>query len=263
MKIVWTSDVHFDHASDEAVTQFLDRVSAENPDILLIGGDIAEAPTISAAMAKVAATNITTYFVLGNHDFYRGSFEHVEAKADNGFGHENLKHLTKHGPVCLKDGTFLCGAGGWGDGRSGVSLAKSVRVSDWFQIEDLFNNFVGFDFYKLSRAIESRGIEEAGRLKSQLLKIPDYCKKIVILTHVPPFPEAAWYDGSQSDNRWLPSFVCVSTGHVIYEFALKSYASITVYCGHTHGSGTIRPLENLTVITGCGSEYGEPDYRCI
>lgn len=32
---------------------------------------------------------------------------------------------------------------------------------------------------------------------------------------------------------------------------------LTVLCGHTHGAGETRPLDNVLILTG-GAEYGRP-----
>ena len=80
---------------------------------------------------------------------------------------------------------------------------------------------------------------------------------VIVLTHVPPLPEATWYQGQQSDAEYLPHFCNPTLGRVLREACRKfPKTQVTVLCGHTHGEGTHRE-GNLTVITG-GAEYFEP-----
>jgi hypothetical protein len=93
--------------------------------------------------------------------------------------------------------------------------------------------------------------------------VPNDVAQVLVLTHVPPFPEACVYDGAQSSPAWLPWFTCISTGEVLAEYAAAHpHQRITVLCGHTHGAGVCQPAPNLEVRTGGwapGVEgYGNP-----
>lgn len=99
------------------------------------------------------------------------------------------------------------------------------------------------------------------RLRAQLARTD--ARELIVLTHVPPFPEACWYEGKQSSPDWLPWFTCVAVGDVLREHArAHPQTSITVLCGHTHGRGEYRAAENLLVRTGgwCPGQrsYGNP-----
>ena len=86
---------------------------------------------------------------------------------------------------------------------------------------------------------------------------------VYLLTHVPPFREACWYDGRLSDDEWAPHFTCMAMGTVIRDIMRKrTDQRLTVLCGHTHGSGVAHPLPNVTVETG-GAEYGRPEVTRI
>ena len=81
---------------------------------------------------------------------------------------------------------------------------------------------------------------------------------VIAVTHVPPFKEAAWYNGRHSDDNYLPHFACKAVGDVMRRIMEANPQSrLTVLCGHTHGSGEVRVMENLQVLTG-GAEYGNP-----
>ena len=88
----------------------------------------------------------------------------------------------------------------------------------------------------------------------------DY-RKILLLTHVPPFREACWHEGGISDDEFLPHFTCKAVGDSLREIMLQNpHQNLTVLCGHTHGHGEVDILPNLHVKTG-GAEYGQPEIQ--
>ena len=103
---------------------------------------------------------------------------------------------------------------------------------------------------------------EARTLGDLLARAPP-TEELLVLTHVPPFPEACIYAGEQSEPAWLPWFTCIATGEVLTSYArAHPTTKITVLCGHSHGAGACRPEPNLEVRTGGwprGVEgYGNP-----
>ena len=42
--------------------------------------------------------------------------------------------------------------------------------------------------------------------------LPDDTRSVIVLTHVPPFREACWYQGHTTDDHWAPFFVCGEVG---------------------------------------------------
>ena len=82
MRFAWLTDIHLNFCPGR-VQELLDRVDATEPDAVLIGGDIAEAPDVTGYLQRFATLNRPVYFVLGNHDFYRGSIRQVRAAVDD------------------------------------------------------------------------------------------------------------------------------------------------------------------------------------
>jgi hypothetical protein len=161
--------------------------------------------------------------------------------------------------VQLTERTVLLGVDGWGDARCG-DLASTVQLSDWQLIEELAE--VRYDRAKRIERLQEWGTTEAFVLGELLAAAPN-SEHLLVLTHVPPFPEACVYDDAQSEPAWLPWFTCIATGEVLAEYARAwPQKQITVLCGHSHGIGTHRPLPNLEVRTGgwpAGIEgYGNP-----
>ena len=83
-------------------------------------------------------------------------------------------------------------------------------------------------------------------------------RRVVLVTLVPPFREAAWHDGRSSDDDWLPYFSCRAVGDVLLDVMRRHPAGdLLVLCGHTHGSGKAQILDNLRARTG-GAEDRRP-----
>jgi 3',5'-cyclic-AMP phosphodiesterase len=81
---------------------------------------------------------------------------------------------------------------------------------------------------------------------------------VIVLTHVPPYREAAWHEGRHSDDDWAPWFTCRAVGEAIDACAREHPAtSFLVLCGHTHGEGTYAPRDNVVVHTA-KADYGAP-----
>jgi 3',5'-cyclic-AMP phosphodiesterase len=94
--------------------------------------------------------------------------------------------------------------------------------------------------------------------KGILRKALNVADHVVVLTHVPPFVEAAWHRGAHSDPDWLPFFACKAAGDVLKNtMENHPHKRMTVLCGHTHGGGVSHILPNLVVYTGA-ARYGHP-----
>src|SRR5262249_18504561 len=84
------------------------------------------------------------------------------------------------------------------------------------------------------------------------------CRRVIAMTHVPPFPEACWYQGGVSGDAWLPHFACKAVGDVFVEVMMRHpNQELLVLFVHTHSSGETQILPTLKVLTG-GAEYGRP-----
>ena len=73
MRLAWMTDVHpyFFEAADRR--RFLET-ARDQADAFVISGDIAESPSIIGVLTEMEQVwQKPIHFVLGNHDFYRGS----------------------------------------------------------------------------------------------------------------------------------------------------------------------------------------------
>ncbi len=255
-RLAWATDVHLNFLAANGIDAFAEALLHEEPDAILLTGDIAEAPTIEPLLSLLAAeVKRPIYFVLGNHDYYRSSIPRVrEVVTALSERSPYLAWLPAAGVVPLSREIALVGVDGWADGRLGDFLRSPVMLNDYVLIAELSGLPRGPRLDKLC----ALGDAEAERLADLLREaLPKY-RRVIVGTHVPPFKEACWHDGAISNDDWLPHFTCRATGEVLRKAALAHPdRKIRVLCGHTHGAGTAEILPNLKVVTG-GAEYGEP-----
>lgn len=258
MRATWLTDVHLNFLRPLALRAFYDRVKAERADAVLLSGDIAEADSVVRFVDEIATeTGAPTYFVLGNHDYYRSSIGAVRDIFQRRGDKSRARWLPAIDPVRLSDETVMIGVDGWGDSRCGDFQGSNVLLGDWQLVAELERGLL--DREARIATLQRLGANEARTLRDQLARAPA-SKRLLVVTHVPPFPEACWHDGATSDPAWLPWFTCIATGEVLAEHARAHPAQdVLVLCGHTHGLGTYRALPNLEVRTG-GWEPGVEGY---
>lgn len=258
-RLAWVTDIHLNFLKQRDVQAFCERISDAQPDALLVGGDIAEAPTLEAYLTTLEnELTCPIYFVLGNHDFYRGSIAAVRADmAMLTRRSRRLTWLSVAGVVPLSETTALIGHDGWADGRLGNYDRSSVMLNDYVLIDELAN--MGKET-RLRRLIDL-GVEAADHVAKVLGEALGRFQDVVLLTLVPPFKESCWHEGRISDDNWLPHFTCRAVGEVLVEQMQRHPEQrLTVLCGHTHGAGVAQVLPNLLVKTG-GATYGRPELQ--
>jgi predicted MPP superfamily phosphohydrolase len=266
MRLAWLTDIHLNFINQSESRRFLEVVRSE-ADAVVITGDIAESPTIELCLREIEQSlKRPVYFVLGNHDFYRGSIaetrDRVSRIADDS---EYLVYLTTSGVIELSSQTALIGHDGWADARFGDFDRSEILLNDYLLIAELVGPHAvqTIDRYGLRRTLGKLGDEAARHLEPLLRKAVERYPHVIAATHVPPFREATWYDGRISDDDWLPHFSCKAVGDLFRrEMQSKAECELLVLCGHTHGQGEFRPMENLRVLTG-EAHYGRPAIQQI
>ncbi|WP_149113690.1 metallophosphoesterase family protein [Limnoglobus roseus] len=257
-RLAWLTDIHLNFLSPPAVDDFLRTLADTKADGFAITGDIAEGPDVVEHLEAIAeSVKRPVYFVLGNHDFYRGSIAGVREKVrDLCAAVPNLHWMTDDGVIPLTENACLVGVDGWGDGRVGDYDGSTVMLNDWDLIEE-FDGLKESKFERLKK-LNALGDDSADRLRLLLPEALTGFRHVVALTHVPPFREACWHDGKVSGEDWLPHFTCKAVGDVMaVAMAGAPDRDMTVLCGHTHGGGEVEMLPNLHVLTG-GAEYRHP-----
>lgn len=260
MKFAWLTDVHLNFLYPEERKMFYQKDLKGKCDGVLITGDIAEAPSLIKILNEMADEfKSPIYFVLGNHDYYRGKIDEVHTAISALVkANKQLFWLPASGIQKLTNDTVLLGQDGWADGRFGDYENSQVSLNDSRLIADLFQSKILGKAQLLEKMQQLADIDAAQLEIDLICAIKENPKRIIVLTHVPPFKEACKHMGQISDENWLPYFSSKIMGDVLKEIAEK-YPSIEflVLCGHTHSAADYRVLDNLTVRAG-DVEYSQP-----
>jgi hypothetical protein len=176
--------------------------------------------------------------------------------------------------------TTLIGHDGWYDGGYGNWYAPAVIMNDYFEIQELCqatgkraaelktlyirNREAFFHFIApIHNKLQYLSKEAAEFVTNAVEKTVDKTENILIVTHIPPFPENSVHGDNPenplpSDGYWLPNFSSRIMGDRLLALAEKyPDNNFVVLCGHSHGKITTKPLPNLTVKTGF-AKYGFP-----
>jgi 3',5'-cyclic AMP phosphodiesterase CpdA len=261
MQLAWLSDIHLNFLEEAKLRSFTDQVAKSGADAVLISGDIAQAVGVGDILFWFADhLSCPIYFVLGNHDYYTGSIEEVREKvAKLSDEHDRLFWLPKTGPVKLSDDTMLVGHGSWADGRFGDWDSSNVELNDYVVIKEL----AGLDRDERGLRIAELADDAALSLQQSIFDCIKDTERIIVATHVPPFQQSCWNEGTLADDNWLPHFSCRVVGELLKEIMQTNPdKKMLVLCGHTHTAAQARILPNLEVLTA-GSEYGEPKIQRV
>ena len=264
MKAIWVTDPHFDHIKDTTLLfKFFQDVENEKADCLLLGGDFAQADCLIEKLDLLNNNvDIPIYFSLGNHEYYYGAISTVRKMVDE-YCAKNPKftYLTNSDPIKLTDTVTLIGHDCWGDAYFGNPRSR-VKLTDFKLIKDLKHLW---PLPVLIDRLRELGQEAAVELDKKLQKAfenPDL-KKIIVLTHVPPFKEISTYRGKVSDEDFLPFFSCGTVGRMLTEeMKTRPNHEMLVLSGHTHDKVEADILPNLKAKSG-RAEYTQIYYEVI
>jgi Icc-related predicted phosphoesterase len=258
-RVAWTTDIHLEMVPRPIFQQFLEALRNSRADMYVISGDISEAPNLDTYLRMLEGyLEKPIYFVLGNHDYYRGSIQVVRERIQRLHDDSTrLNWLPKAGLVELTPQVAMFGHGAWSDCRYGNYDASPIMLNDYVLIQEL----APLDKQQRLEKLHELGDEAAAYVRATLPQALDKYPEVIFITHSPPFREACYHEGkmAQEDDLYLPHFSCQAVGDVLLEI-MSQYPErkLTVICGHTHGAAEVQMLDNLQVIVG-GAEYGQPE----
>lgn len=259
-KLLWTTDLHLDAAHKVQLQLFFNTLTTQNPEAILIGGDISNNGEQSLLRLKKIADDFKkpVYFVLGNHDFYHGSIYAIRKKASAlAKQTPDLIYLTDSDLIEISPSIALIGHDGWYDGRAGDFINSYVQLNDYLLVDELKNLSQAARLSKLNEL----GDEAGEYLKKALSEAFKRYPKVILLTHVPPFLASCVHEGLMCDIHWGPHFVSQVTGEALVAIAAQyPDRQLLVLCGHTHAGADVKILPNLRVLTGA-SELGAPIFQ--
>lgn len=277
MKVAWATDIHWTHADKYRQLEFLASVADVAPDVLFLTGDIAEGSSVCGTLTGIRASlrdhgglDTQIAFVLGNHDYYGASVSGVRTLVEATTDGERLSYcntrvmhyLTTDGPMWIGD-VAVVGVDGWGDGRHGdLEKGRHWRLYDWDTINDLKRT----DGQAPVEALRRLAAHDAMTLANQLIAVAKRRpERVLVLTHVPPWPGASWHMGKVGDDYALPWFTCRAVAEVLEVF-VRAHPNIAVrvLCGHTHSPGhyvhEVKLTDNMRVKIECFTGHATYQY---
>jgi Icc-related predicted phosphoesterase len=264
MKLAWLTDIHLNFLTRDERMIFYQTILDSSCDALLISGDIAEAPSICDLLLEmVHFIKKPIHFVLGNHDYYRGSVVNVRAELIQLMQTTKSLHwLPASGVQLLTSDIVLVGTDGFADGRYGNYQNSHVCLNDSVLIEELFQHKL-LSKKQLQMKMQEFADEDAKQLEHDIQTAIDVYKpkKLIVLTHIPPFPEVCMHQGHPTHADYLPYFSSKATGDVLLKTA-RNHPSVdfSVLAGHTHSYAQSQILKNLKATVG-SSEYYKPSLQ--
>jgi predicted phosphohydrolase len=258
MKLIWCSDIHLNFLEFPARQEFYAKLKESEGETIVISGDIAESHNVVSLLTELKQhSGKKVYFVLGNHDFYGSNIASVKRSV------LGLGHLESEWVVQLDASTALVGVDGWGDCRFGDYENSRLTMSDWIYIEDLkgpyySRTYTDKDILKIK--LQQLADLDAAKLKRRVLRALKQpgIKRVIIVTHVPPFKEACLYAGQKSTLGGLPFFASKILGTSLLPIIeANKQVDFLWLSGHTHSSVTVHKRENL-VVRVANSQYYFP-----
>jgi len=247
---LWLGDLHLDRTSGQKREHLFDRIRATESDCLVVSGDISSARYLDEHLRLLAsaASPRPVYFVAGNHEYHGSGMREVQQHlAEICKSVSNLHHLDGNRIIPLGRGVCLMGHGGWADARAGLGHATIIDNPDRHVIRD----FDGLNRKQALNKMSELGKQSAGMIRNTLPLALTRYRHVVILTHVPPFPNAVLYNNKPCAPESLPHFSNLSAGLAILGIARAfPQRRITVLAGHSHSRCARRILSNLSVRVG-------------
>jgi len=259
MKIAFCSDLHLNCAKDSIKKKLGNKILKSNCDMVVIAGDIAEAPLLEEELTNLLSYyNKPTYFILGNHDYYKSSLFDTKMWASY-LNINNLIYLNDR-IVKLNSNTCMMGHDGFYDGLNGRFFAKDEF---WLWDFSLIEEFKKLSRQEIFNFIKKLGEFWAKDIKRDLEKALETYDNILYFTHVPPFKEASWYNDCPGEEKAIPMFSCKQAGDMMLEIMSgHPNKKLTIYCGHTHNE--YRWVSNNIEVIVSKARYSNPSiYKYI
>lgn len=261
-KVQWLSDLHLDKVPDTSLHRLLSKLAHTNSDGIVITGDITTARHLVGHLGAIASavSPRKVYFVCGNHDYYGSSISEVDAELE-GLCRKvgNLYHLTGEQIIPLNNSTCLIGHRGWPDARAGYGQRTYRRSPDHRAIRD----FHGLTQRQALAKMAEMGKESARVIRLILPRALSRYQHVILMTHIPPFPEVVIYDNKHCSPVHLPHYVNLSAGLAIKAICRAfPHCSVTVLAGHTHHAHVARLAPNLCVRVA-GARPGMPKINLL
>jgi Icc protein len=267
-KILWATDIHFPNAKLEQINNFATSVLHQNPDLLVITGDISESRKLRWDLdsLKTLFPNLPVFFCVGNHDWYDGSIVNIRKWLTEDYSAPKTKfspgvwYLGSSGVIPLTETTALVGADGFYDWGYANGFTSRVDMQDYHCIQELDNARCPTKSMRYTK-LQELARESADYINAQMLDaFAAGFTTVYVAMHVPPFRESATNNGKISDDDWMPHFSSKIMGDMLLDVMEDNPdKKCVVLCGHSHGESHYQASPNLICHTG-KARYGFPSY---
>lgn len=246
----WITDPHFNCISMSKRIEFFAQLSRLKVDGILITGDISDGLNLPVDLQMLADfCKQPIYWTHGNHDYYRSSFSAVQDCASILMkNNSNMHYLGVCQPISLTPEVALIGHDGWYDARWRDPLTSLVFLCDWLMIKEFRELSTYDERIEMSR---QRAQVSAQYIKKSLLKAFETHSTVMLMTHFPPWPQAAPCYNRITERFWLPYNSCKIIADTIDEvMAGLQDKKLQVYSGHTHDECSVRIAHNIEIRVG-------------
>ena len=277
MRLAWATDIHLDFITDP----YNSKMSAKNLDIfcsffqndfeaVILSGDISLANFLKDHLLELEARlQVPIYFVLGNHDFWNSGFDEVRQQMFNlTNATKRLVYLSLTPYVQLSSTVAMVGHDGWYDGFNGNFENRNFIMNDWIKISNFAevnsiifdNNFQIPNFKNILMVARKQAIiatkHVLNGIKLAISQINP--KKIIIVTHVPPFVHPL-----EHKENLYPWYSSKLMGDMLISVALKNpQIEFEVFCGHVHAAYEGNVSSNIFLRSG-KAEYSNPRFQGV
>jgi len=264
MKWIWLTDIHLDHCQQPVIDEFYASLKAAEPTHIFITGDTGTSYNVIRYLKEIAKI-AEVFFVAGNHDFLGSGIERMRKALTRASKQTSgLNYLTATGELWLDQGIAIVGHDGWYDARFGDPQPRRFLMHDWQAISEFMQKtsfyYPNFD-QDVIRISQDLATEAVSHVQKQLQFTYRNAKKVIVLTHIPPWAEVAHHRGRPNDAIAAPWYTSKVMGKMLeHEASQHPEISFLVLCGHTHGRAEYSPLDNLRCLAG-HSEYGKPEIQ--
>ena len=275
MRLTWATDIHLDfitspenpEVSSRNLDVFCETIKKENSDAMILSGDISLSPYLTNHLFELERRlSFPVYFVLGNHDFWGGSFENVRNKVSSFSRHSDyLKYLSVSGYFMLTSNVAVVGHDGWYDGFYSDPKKSNAMMNDWNSISDFssanvynFNGSQAIDLDVVLSVSRSQSLLAAKHIANGIKRVIQQqdVKKVLVVTHVPPFTNPI--DKREYSLDLYPWYSSKTMGDMLLEASKhNSNIEFEVFCGHVHTGFEGAITKNLYIHAG-EAEYSQP-----
>ncbi len=265
LRILITSDLHFEATGPEAIRRFVAGIDREAPDLVVVGGDLGYPLHLyEQCLALFLVLDCPVAVLPGNQDIWTSPGTSSIALLEEqlpAIVRELDFHWLENDPLVLPGGIAICGSLGWYDYSARVAddgdLQRIVARKDGFCLDAEYIDWEYTDpqFSDICRE----------RLLRQMRALEDNPRVscVACVTHVPVFADQ--YEPNPEDERWcrsLPYLANLTLGEALRTFPKLRY----LISGHMHsGLQGVVERDGLDPIATAvvGSGYGRPRWLVL